>query len=106
MGMLDTYEPNPRPVCRWCGDPIRTFQGKDGPNVLLIWRQHHRFPAHSPTVAEESRLDEAALRRFTLPERFAFTGFCARHEPSWFTGRCVDGIWVDTIPMEDPTARR
>jgi hypothetical protein len=93
-------------VCRWCGGPIVRCQGKDGPNALLVWRQHHRFPLNDPLIADECLFDEAALRGFTLPGMFTFIGYCDKGEPTWMAGRCKNGVWVATEPADDPAANR
>jgi hypothetical protein len=98
--MFDYYEPVPAIDCPWCGDDVRVWQGKDGPNALFVWRQGVAHPVDQP-VAEESRVDPARYAEFQLPPTFEFTGWCVHDHRVAATGRCVDGTWSSTILDED-----
>jgi len=101
MGMFDTFEPSPEVACSWCGGRLVTCQGKEGPNSLLIWRQHDRYPRQDPTVAAESLLDNARLESFVLPQEFHFLGFCEKDETTQLVGHCTDGVWDRTEVVVD-----
>ena len=92
MGMYDQYEPDPSIHCPYCGTALTEWQGKDGPCVLLIWRQGIAAP-RGPFIDPK-----AALDRFRLPQEFHFAPakvgcrFC----PSYAIGHSEDGVWKST----------
>ena len=44
MGMFDTYIPNPPLSCPICGETQDSWQSKDGPCLLLTFRQSEGLP--------------------------------------------------------------
>jgi hypothetical protein len=90
MGMFDSYVPQPMLKCPVCGEDLRDWQGKDGPCLLLVWRQGVRRPR-----ATDLEVDIDAL---SLPSEFLVRS----HSCDCFeygieaVGRCVDGVWRET----------
>lgn len=97
MGMYDEYEPKGALVCPACGAAIPRqprWQGKDGPNRLLVWMQGERHPV-SHAVDEERRLEGEDLNRFVLPQRFVIYSECSGQGHHWVEAecRCEGGVW-------------
>ena len=83
MGMFDYYEPSERFSCSTCGEPLRDrWQGKDGINALLVWREGQAAPiGYAEAVPPESRIDEEPIASWRLPGEFDITAWCeAGHE--------------------------
>ena len=99
--MFDYYEPVPKQECPWCGGPFRVWQGKDGPNALVVWRQGHRHPVEQ-RVVEESRVD---VTQFVLPDVFGITGWCENDHMTGASCRCRDGVWQEMSLDEDDLRR-
>ncbi|NUP05747.1 MAG: hypothetical protein HOW73_06770 [Polyangiaceae bacterium] len=97
MGMFDHYEPHPPLACPNCGTVLAGFQGKDGENALVVWRQGAAAPTDHPVDAEW-RLAPEVLERLRLPERFEFYTTCERCQ-CWavFTGFCTKGLWTESV---------
>jgi len=93
--------PSPELACRWCGGRLVTCQGKQGPKLLLVRRQHHRYPHRDPTVVAETTLDTARLEGLVLPQEFHFQGFCEKDEMTQLVGYCTDGVWDRTEVVVD-----
>lgn len=95
--MFDDYEPVPAIDCPWCGQLIRLWQGKDGPNVLVRWIQGQRRPVEGlpPESASEVR-PAGALDDLELPASFAITGWCPSDHRTEARCSCVDGVWTDS----------
>jgi hypothetical protein len=95
VGMFDTYQPLPVIPCVWCGHEVSTWQGKDGPNLLVVWRQGEPHPIDHP-VDEECRLDPASLAELALPPEFVIFGWCDRGHRLSARCRAIDGVWQMT----------
>jgi hypothetical protein len=93
MGMFDYYQPSEQFMCAKCGLPLR-WQGKDGPNVLFVWRQGEAAPIDQPIVAE-SQMDPVRRATYRLPATFSLTGFCERLHMTEATGRCDGDVWSE-----------
>jgi hypothetical protein len=99
MGMFDTYEPLPRLACPVCDVPLMRFQGKDGPCVLLLWRQGEAAPvAHE--VDADVRFSDERLAEFRLPPIFDMTDICPNGHVVDAVGRCTDDVWIQTDLIE------
>ena len=98
MGMFDHYEPVP--PLEFQGEELSGWQGKDGPNNLLVWRQHCPSPLGrqvdeqwqlSPEELSKLRLSDGELKIYTdLPSN-----------GRWFDATILvrDGVWVETRRM-------
>lgn len=93
MGMFDWYEPAITPLCDACGEEMRSCQGKDAANALLVWREG------SSALAIEQRVDEPLdrLDPFGLPYRFTLRCWCPNDHFQDFVGECTDGVWSRTV---------
>lgn len=96
MGMFDHYQPRAPVACPSCGAALEGFQGKDGPNLLLVWREGLPAPLNSD-VDEEWLLTPEHLEEIRLPERFEYYTACDRCQ-HWaeLTGFCIDGVWTES----------
>lgn len=94
MGMFDRYEFATTQACERCGELLTSCQGKDGPNVLVTWREGQA------RMALGQRMDEplGQLEPFGLPKRFTFSCWCPNGHRRDFVGECVDGVWQRTVP--------
>ena len=52
MGMFDYFEPKPPLRCE-CGEPLKGWQGKDGPCELLTWCQGVPSDIYKPCLPDE-----------------------------------------------------
>lgn len=103
--MFDTYFPVPPITCPWCGGEFRVWQGKDGPNCLLWWKQGSRRPDNNPGVAEESQQPPERLEAMTLPDQFDITGWCRDDHMTVAHCEAIDGVWVSTVVDADDLRR-
>lgn len=101
VGMFDYYDPVPALECPWCGAPFKVWQGKEGPNALLVWRQGHEHPVDQ-RVVPESRGD---LNAFSLPTTFVIAGSCVNEHVTNARCRCIDRVWQD-IAFDEAEQRR
>lgn len=94
MGMFDVYLPAGPPCCPIDGTPMVSWQGKEGPNLLLVWQEGFKHPvAHA--VSDEVRFSAAKLESFTLPEMFhIYSVDCPHH--FFATCKTHDGVWTST----------
>lgn len=94
--MYDEFEPDPEVTCAECREVLYGFQGKDGPRLLLRWRQGvptAEVPAHCADWLDVDRI--ATLR---LPERFVFYTSCeACGADATLTGFSKDSVWVESV---------
>jgi hypothetical protein len=101
MGMYDEYEPVPQPRCPWCEAGFSThWQGKDGPNLLLVWRQGERHPVDQ-SIDEDARMERERYAEFVLPEEFTILGECDNGHFVTARGRCVGGVWRELNLSEE-----
>ena len=94
MGMFDWYEPDPPITCISCDAVPAEWQGKEGPNALLVWRQGRRHPV---LQRADDGLARADLMTFVLPERFRFSTTCENGHELLFEGRTTDGVWTGRV---------
>ena len=102
MGMFDWYDPVPPVPCPECGGRLE-WQGKDGPDLLLVWRQGSAHPVDQQ-MDEETRLPPEGLADITLPDSFEILGWCERDHKVAGTGHCEEGVWTSlaTRPHTPP----
>jgi hypothetical protein len=109
MGMFDEYIPDPPLPCPACGKTLADWQGEDGPNLLLVWKQGERFPIDCRLADEMYHQGKASFLRsgrHVLPERFEFhTDVCDCNHLVYGVGRCVDGVWTEAELMSPRNAR-
>ncbi len=96
MGMFDWYEPRASVVCRECGNDVREWQGKGGPNALLVWVKGERH-AVDQRVDDDTRTDEATRRSLRLPDNFIISGWCPNGHRVDAACRTIDGVWTETV---------
>lgn len=92
--MYDHYEPQPPLIAH--GVVLHGWQGKDGPCVLFIWRQHCPAPVDQAVDEEcRGRADVVAASRLPDGKLTIYTG----DSKEWFTATIVvrDGVWTDTV---------
>jgi hypothetical protein len=89
--MFDWYEPQPAIPCRRCGRPLE-WQGKEGPNLLLRWRQGSRAP-----VGQDCDDQWAVQLELVepLPTRFEIHAYCCG-EGVEGVGHASEGTWSHT----------
>ncbi len=97
MGMFDHYIPDPPIPCPACGKVLEGWQGKDGPNALMVWRQGRAAPVDQDIEDEEVRLLDEQLARFRLPDSFVIYDMCdCRREWVEAVGTTTDQVWTRT----------
>jgi hypothetical protein len=102
MGMYDYYEPVPPIKCKHCGETIGSWQGKDGPNALFVWRQGEIAPVTQLT-SEDCKLPIEKLKNWRLPAEFNFfpTHAGCRCCPCYAIGYTdQNGVWTRTEIIE------
>lgn len=95
LSMFDWYEPDPPIKCISCDAIPAEWQGREGPNALLVWRQGHRHPIRQR--ADDEALAGAELLAFVLPEQFHFYTTCENGHQLLFGGRTTGGVWTDCV---------
>lgn len=91
--MFDEYEPVPPVSCPWCGGEVVSWQGSDGPNLLLLWQQGSAHPVDQRVDADVA-MDRARYGEFTLPETFSITGHCRNDHLIDANCGCHEGVWT------------
>ena len=76
MGMFDEYVPIPTLNCPACGSPLNGWQGKDGPNALMIWQQGTSHPINQRIKDAHNEIEQRQLAEFRLPEKFQIYTSC------------------------------
>lgn len=76
MGMFDEYIPDPPLCCPACGAELDGWQGKDGPNASMVWRQGIAGPVDQSIDDEDVKLRPEQLTRFRLPKEFTIYTAC------------------------------
>jgi hypothetical protein len=101
MGLFDTYVPDPPLTCPMCRRILEGWQGKDGPCLLLCWRQGVQQP---DKTAVDVDLDSVALpSEFLL---YSSDCTCFEHGVE-AVGRCAsDGVWRSTEYLTAPLVDR
>jgi hypothetical protein len=99
MGMFDQYITDPPLSCPVCSAFLRGWQGKDGPNALVVWQQGIAEPL-AQLVDPDFMLPDEELAEFRLPEEFTIYTSCC-HERFFIYAECyaTDGIWTRTELM-------
>lgn len=109
MGMFDEFIPDPPLHCPACGCELDGWQGKDGPNALMIWRQGVAGPIDQAIDDEDVKLEPERLARFRLPDRFSIYTTCCG-SGFFIEADCTtsDNIWSRTelITAETATQRK
>jgi hypothetical protein len=85
----------PELPCLWCGGRVETWQGKDGPNPLLVWRQGNAHPVAQP-VADAVQVSAEVRRQFSLPPDFTISGFCVNGHVMHAHCHSEGGVWRTT----------
>jgi hypothetical protein len=93
VSLFDWYEPY-EIRCPDCDQVFRHWQGKDGPNLMFLWRQDARHPV-GHEVDEDFRIAPSRWDEFTLPGLFLIEASGDGHYAT-ATGECVDGVWRRT----------
>src|SRR4051794_36684472 len=101
--MFDYYRPDPPVLCPWCGELVEWWQGKAGPNALLVWQQGQPHPV-AQQVDEDARMDPARYAEFTLPDQFSILGVCPNDHSPVAECRCESGVWL-TIDLSGEDAK-
>ncbi|MGH9197951.1 MAG: hypothetical protein ACRD1T_19715, partial [Acidimicrobiia bacterium] len=85
--------------CSTCGEPLRQrWQGKDGTNALLVWRQGQAAPVeYHENVASESKIDAETVATWRLPATFNISNWCQAWHMTDATGRCRGDVWSETL---------
>jgi len=93
MGMFDYYRPKGVSQCPTCHKELRGWQGKDGPCMLLVWKQGISIPIG---FDEECGPLPEGLPGSRLPPEFnIYSDDCGRHSVS-AACKAVDGVWRET----------
>lgn len=106
MGMFDEYIPDPPLPCPACDAVLDGWQGKDGPNALMVWRQGQAAPVDQAIEDEEIRLAPEQLAAFRLPEQFLIYTQCCGARRFFLEAAChaPGGIWSSTLLETAETA--
>ena len=86
MGLFDWYKPVPDLRCPVCETVLADWQGKDGACGLFVWQQGIAYPVSQE--ADESNIDEADRKKFSLPEKFEFYTDCENCPDYWIVAEC------------------
>ena len=106
MGMFDYYEPEAKLRCPACNKTLWEWQGKDGRNGLLVWRQGIAAPVDQQ--ADDANLDAEDREKLRLPETFEIHSYdCGCPFPVEARCRSIDGVWTETelITADNATQR-
>src|SRR5690349_327076 len=96
MSMFDFYRPAIELRCPVCLRALRDWQGKDGPNGMLVWAEGTSWPVDQ-LVDEDARLTPAQRRNLALPRQFIiYSHDCPEHQPIEARGIVTDGTWTKT----------
>ena len=99
MGMFDEYRISGDNRCPVCGDPMKSGQGKWGPNFLLVFTEGAELPANSPWGDPEWNVSPEKLAEFAqeLPDDFWFSFLdCALGHQFIGNGSKTGGRWTTT----------
>jgi hypothetical protein len=94
--MFDWYRPIGVDSCPVCGASLDAWQGKDGPNDLLVWQQGVREPVERRAGAEEKHVLELRWDRQPLPESFQIYADDENDHEAIAQCVAVDGVWMET----------
>ena len=98
MGMFDYYRPTGQRRCPVCRRSLLEWQGKDGPNGLLIWAEGNAAPVDQD-VDEDLKVPIGERQAIRLPRKFEIYSFdCPEHQPIDADCECDDsGVWTRTV---------
>jgi len=109
--MFDWYQPSASFDCPNCGRPLSDWQGKDGPNALLVWREETAAPVDQ-RVDDDLRVPAARIAALRLPSefviyttccgRFLIEAICETEFETWVRTRLAGPADVDRIHYADP----
>lgn len=102
MGMFDWYEPHDPMSCPHCHEVLSGWQGKDGPNALLLWREGSAAPADQ-LVDPECRGQPSVIQALRLPDVFGFYTNCPCGAWLEATGFCRERVWSETALGDTPS---
>jgi hypothetical protein len=103
--MFDWYEPSATVPCPNCGRLLTEWQGKDGPNALLIWREGTAAPVDQ-RVDDDWRGDPSVIQSTRLPDEFWLYAHCACGTRVDALGTTTAGVWQNTVVMPFPDDTR
>ena len=96
MGMFDWYQPKPPIPCPLCGKKLKQWQGKNGPNLLLRWRQGIAVPSGGLVRG----LSKAEREEYGLPKEFEIRSYdCPTHQPITVFCKTSIGVWKSVKVM-------
>lgn len=107
MSLFDYYRPSGELRCPVCSRELREWQGKDGPNGLVVWVEGARHPVEQ-LVDDDVQLELADREKLTLPERFLIYSYdCSLHQPIHAECRASNGTWrkTEVLPFEGGSRR-
>ena len=103
--MFDEYIPDPPLICPVCGAMLEGWQGKDGPNALMIWKQGSKSPIDQAIDDEDIKLLPEQLATWRLPDEFLIYAACCGghffHEAKCYA---ADETWTRTVLITADTA--
>lgn len=107
MGMFDEYIPDPPLSCPACGVALEGWQGKEGPNALMVWRQGIAGPIDQSIDDNEVKLTPEQLGKFRLPKQFGIYTSCCGGK-FFVEAECyaLGDIWSRTVLVTAETAKQ
>lgn len=94
--MFDTYIPAHDLRCPACQAQLNSWQGKDGPCALLVWKEGRTNPVQQDADDKNSG-SAAQLSESRLPSHFLiYSHDCPRHQPIEALGASSNGTWTKT----------
>jgi hypothetical protein len=97
VSMFDNYRPARQLQCPVCGQPLRAWQGKDGPNGLFVWVEGVPAPTEQE-VDTELQIPELERQMQRLPALFSiYSDDCPDHQPIEAVCRAIGGVWASTV---------
>jgi hypothetical protein len=98
--MFDWYRPRGVATCPVCGDALDGWQGKHGPNALLVWEQGVAAPVDQFADDEWKPALKHLWEGKALPP--AFEIHTTDDHDHWVSASCaaVDGVWRETRIVE------
>ena len=107
MGLFDEYIPDPPLSCPACGLRLDSWQGKGGPNLLMVWRQGVIGPKDQAIVDEDFRFGPEEMAELRLPDEFQiYTQCCGDHFFINAYCKTTDEIWSHTDMVTAETAKQ